>query len=941
MKLKGNIIVLVLFSLVLSLSLSIVSADEIASDDCMNSTDALSVVEMETDEIAIEDTSDDMKSGNTIYISPTGTGSGSSETDPTSWSGALNKVGNGDTIQFANGTYRDIKDTWISNVELKGSGNTIINASGSGGFFTTSGTVTLNGISFVNAYTGEKQGNPDGPETGYDGEGAIINKGSLTIIDCYFDSNQGIGTEGGSIHNSGTCYIYNSTFYGNGGKKGGAIYCDENSALYIYNSLVQRCVSREGSAIHAKKARIVEVHNCTVRDSSAKNGLFYVKESTVKFFDSYFYNSRAVDSAGVINIDKKSYVEIDNCIFDKISSAGTKLWFHDEYGSGDGGVIVIEKEAKNVLIKNSVFKNCSAKGYGGVLYISSSATIIIDNCTFESNTAAHGNHIYCAKYASMLTVQNSRFEITSRIESSDIEYGQTEIIKVEVDDGTNNILNPNYSILVNGNSYDLVSGTASIQGLGIGNYTAYLTAGDFNSNEYIFTQPSTFFVVGGENLEVSVSYSLNDDGTINVKIIDEYNRPVANKEITVTIDGTDYTAVTGSDGVAKIAPSLEAGQHNITVNVPGKIVSNSTPSKIEIQNTTVTPITEEVDVSFTYNEDGSINVEVKDKYNRVVENVNVRVTINGITYSAVTNSMGIALINPDKNVAGEYDVNVEVEGKEVSQSVPKTIKVVPSVGKSSIIASDMTRAANSAYDFKARFLDKNSNPLKNKNVIFIVNGNEYEVSTDEFGYAIFKNSLIDGVYEITSFNPSTNEELVNSIKIVKRITSNKNVDVDYSYSATYKVRVYGDNGKVVGAGEKVVFKIDGKNAKTVLTDEKGYAKLTIKDANLLPKTHSITAEYRGCKVSNKLVVKQILKSQNKKFKSKKSKTFTATLKTSSGKAIKGKQITFKFNGKTYKAKTNSQGIAKIAIKNFSKVGSYKITVTYLKTSIKKTLTVVR
>ena len=33
-----------------------------------------------------------------------------------------------------------------------------------------------------------------------------------------------------------------------------------------------------------------------------------------------------------------------------------------------------------------------------------------------------------------------------------------------------------------------------------------------------------------------------------------------------------------------------------------------------------------------------------------------------------------------------------------------------------------------------------------------------------------------------------------------------------------------------------------------------------------------------------------------------------------GKLVKGKKITFKFKGKTYRAKTNSKGIAKVIIK---------------------------
>lgn len=68
----------------------------------------------------------------------------------------------------------------------------------------------------------------------------------------------------------------------------------------------------------------------------------------------------------------------------------------------------------------------------------------------------------------------------------------------------------------------------------------------------------------------------------------------------------------------------------------------------------------------------------------------------------------------------------------------------------------------------------------------------------------------------------------------------------------------------------------------------------------------------------------------KKAKIKKSKklTLSATLKQGS-KALKGKKVSFKLNGKTYKAKTNAKGVAKVTIKKSAlkklKVGK-KVTV---------------
>ena len=179
---------------------------------------------------------------------------------------------------------------------------------------------------------------------------------------------------------------------------------------------------------------------------------------------------------------------------------------------------------------------------------------------------------------------------------------------------------------------------------------------------------------------------------------------------------------------------------------------------------------------------------------------------------------------------------------------------------------------------------------------------------------------------------------ISSKSTAPKITA-KDLTMQYSAGNKYSVTVYGTNGKVA-ANKWVVFKVKGKQVAKVRTNAKGVA--TYKPTQV-PGNYKISATALGKTVTKTLKVKQVLTLKAVKVKkSAKKLVLTATLAKVNKKYLKGKKITFKFNGKKIKTvKTNKKGVAKVTIEKALlkklKVGK-KVTyqATYLKDTVKKT-----
>ncbi|MBR3139509.1 MAG: carboxypeptidase regulatory-like domain-containing protein, partial [Methanobrevibacter sp.] len=245
-----------------------------------------------------------------------------------------------------------------------------------------------------------------------------------------------------------------------------------------------------------------------------------------------------------------------------------------------------------------------------------------------------------------------------------------------------------------------------------------------------------------------------------------------------------------------------------------------------------------------------------------------------------------------------------------------------------IPSEDISRGYNSPYDYVAVFTDECGNILNNTNVSMIVDGKIYNLTTDENGVAYLNDTLAIGKHNILLVNPVSGENRTHIVTIVERLQENKDIVMDFCDGTYYSVRAYGDDAKPI-AGVTVTITVNGVSY-DVLTNADGYAVLKIR---LNPKTYTITAEWKDYKI-NKIVVRQTLKAKSVKVKKSANKfKYSASLKWSNGKPIVGEIITFKFKGKTYKAKTNKKGIAKITFnkKVLSKLKAgkkYKINVTY-------------
>ena len=773
---------------------------------------------------------------------------------------------------------------------------------------------------------------------GYDG-GAIRNNGNLKVNNSYF-FNCGDTNNGGAIYNTGYLTIDNSKFIANHAKFYGTIY--NTGTVIMNNSEVQDGLRVNGWS--GNYATVGGQGNLTIDNSkfwlSGRNALDIVNKG-----DTWADNPNFEIGIGGDN------VFVSNSVFDGFNSTKYKYKL-SVFGAGTG---VGTDAPKNLKLFNTTVKNVAT-------VFTRVNNLYADGCIFENFTSfiSYGSNNFTVNNSVLLGDVKGNSRLTPAIFNFDNNWWGDNSQPTYNLGGKK--ASPNTWLVL---TLDATNKTGLIQditlafkvfnGTNITDYTGSLAAREFTMNV-------TFGVLASENGTITNNFVNNfvaaEDGTytafakvddqilnvsgkvglgsgiikvndavfnygdlivINATLVDTNALPITNVNMTITVNGKNYTVVTDENGVASVViDKLSAGKYDVNYKVDKndiiQAVSNSSSLIINQGKA-------DLNVNITSGIAGEDVVIVVNGPKDLKENITV--TVDKTNYNVVLVNGSASLTLKDLT-AGNYDVTVSYPGdNNYYNQVIKTNFTVDINKKVNLNISDIVMIYKDGTRMIAVLTDYLGNPIANATLYFTINGKTYVKTTDDKGTASMGLNLVSKVYDATiSYNGSDKYDAVSkniTVTINPTIISEDLVKM-YQNATRFYAKFTDSTGKAL-ANSEVRFNIHGVFY-TKTTNKDGVADLGIMlrpGTYILTAYNPVTGEEKGFNITVKSLIVQ---NDLTKYYLNASR-FQATIYNKDGSLAVNKEVTFNINGVFYTKTTDENGVASLGIA--LRPGSYIIT----------------
>jgi len=171
----------------------------------------------------------------------------------------------------------------------------------------------------------------------------------------------------------------------------------------------------------------------------------------------------------------------------------------------------------------------------------------------------------------------------------------------------------------------------------------------------------------------SVDYVIKNK-YLNVYLKDSSKNAIANQKVTLTINGKTLSAITNSNGIAKFNITNAAKTYPVTLNFEGDDKYESSSKTLNLR-VIAKPIYTKITIAqYGIFRGNCLNVYLKTTSGKAITNQTLKITINGKTYTKITNKNGLAKlkISLKSNI---YSVSIKYAGKGNYIPVSKSTKV--------------------------------------------------------------------------------------------------------------------------------------------------------------------------------------------------------------------------------------------------------------------------